>query len=67
MFDVIAKFRSISTSLIFILFGLYFYISADENVTHHNNNVLLGLTEMTWMWFVMGVSHFFIKNCDCKK
>ena len=67
MFNVIAKYRSISTSLIFILFGFYFYISAHENSVNHNNNVLFGLTEMTWMWLIMGVSHFFIKNCDCKK
>ena len=66
MVNVIAKYRSISSSLIFILFGFYFYISAHENSAHHNN-VLFGLTEMTWMWLIMGVSHFFVKNCDCKK
>ncbi len=66
MVNVIAKYRSISSSLIFILFGLYFYISAHESSNTHNNE-LLGLTEMTWMWLVMGISHFFLKNCDCNK
>ena len=67
MIKVIAKYRSISTSLVFILFGLYFYFFSHGNSSIHSNNVLFGLTEMTWMWLVMGISHLFFKNCDCHK
>ncbi len=67
MIQKIFKNRSNLISLIFILFGLYFYIFNHENSFTHGNNLLLGLSEMTWMWLIIGVSHIFIKNCHCKK
>ena len=55
MIKRISKNRSNLISLIFILFGLYFYIFANENLFTHSSNLLLGLSEMTWMWLVMQV------------
>ena len=49
--------------LIFGIFGVIFLV---KDIGMHGNS-LFGISEMTWMWFVMGVSHFFIRNCDCKK
>lgn len=35
-----------------------------EEVNHSNHGpTFLGLTEMTWMWYVMAVVHFFIHDC----
>jgi len=59
--------RSILISLTFIFFGLYFFIISKQGMHHHNDNLLFGLNEMTWMWLVMGFSHIFFKSCDCKK
>ena len=61
MIQKIFKNRSNLISLIFILFGLYFYIFNHENSFTHGNNLLLGLSEMIWMRLMMGVSHIFIK------
>jgi hypothetical protein len=32
-----------------------------------HGNTLLGIGEMTWMWFVMATVYFFIKDCNCKE
>ena len=39
---------------------------------HHSHNMdadhgltVLGMNEMTWMWYVMAVTHFFINDTIC--
>tara|TARA_Y100001933_G_scaffold20583_1_gene17759 strand:- start:1033 stop:1260 length:228 start_codon:yes stop_codon:yes gene_type:complete len=66
MIKGLARKRSFVVGLIFIFFGFYFLLVSHEGANHLNNK-LLGLNEMTWMWLVMGISHFFLKTCDCKK
>jgi len=62
----LARNRPFVIGLIFIFFGFYFFLVSHESANLLNNK-LLGLNEMTWMWLVMGISHFFFKTCDCKK
>lgn len=65
MIRKIKEKRNLITSLIFIMFGLYFWLYSEE--MHYSHNDLLGIGEMTWMWFLMGIFHLFIKNCECKR
>ncbi len=51
---------------IFAILGLYFLV-LDVNAHHHGGNTLLGVGEMTWMWFTMAVVHFFLNDCQCKQ
>lgn len=39
---------------------------------HHGHNMdvdhgltVLGMNEMTWMWYVMAITHFFINDTTC--
>ena len=41
--------------------------AAMDMPTMTHGNTLLGIGEMTWMWFVMATVHFFIKDCNCKE
>ena len=52
--------------IIFALLGVYFLV-ADMNAHHHGHGgaTLLGLGEMTWMWFTMAIVHFFLNDCKC--
>ena len=34
-----------------------------ESTTH--GATLLGIGEMTWMWFTMAIVHFFLNDCHC--
>jgi len=40
--------------------------AAMEHDMPTHSNTLLGISEMTWMWFTMAVVHFFIRDCNCK-
>ena len=63
--------------VLFLLLGIYFLIqdmmplsmgfgaAMEHNMPAHNNT-LLGIGEMTWMWFTMALVHFFIRDCNCK-
>ena len=62
----LGKNRSVVVGLIFIFLGFYFLIISYESANHLTNK-LLGLNEITWMWLVMVIAHFFLKTCDCKK
>ena len=35
-----------------------------ESTTH--GTTLLGIGEMTWMWFTKALVHFFLNDCGCK-
>ena len=61
--------------VIFLLLGIYFLIPdlmppsmehAGHDMPTHGNS-LLGIGEMTWMWFTMAVVHFFIRDCGCNR
>ena len=66
MIRVLARNRSFVVGLIFIFFGFYFLLVSHQSANHLYNK-LLGLNEMTWMWFIMGISHFFLETCNCNK
>jgi hypothetical protein len=63
--------------VLFLLLGIYFLLpdlmppsmgagaAMEHNMPAHNNT-LLGIGEMTWMWFTMALVHFFIRDCNCK-
>jgi len=40
-------------------------VQMDHNLTAHDVQ-LLGIGEMTWMWFTMALVHFFLNDCGCK-
>ena len=60
------KVRHNMAGFIFAILGLYFLV-LDVNAHHHVGNTLLGVGEMTWMWFTMAVVHFFLNDCQCKQ
>lgn len=52
--------------LIFAGFGIYFLqLDLHSDMMHHGN-MLLGLSEMTWMWFAMAAVHWLLPECRCK-
>ena len=63
--------------VLFLLLGIYFLIqdmmplsmgfgaAMEHNMPVHNNT-LLGISEMTWMWFTMALVHFFLNDQGCK-
>ena len=64
--------------VIFLLLGIYFLyqdmmpmaMGAGAAMQHHqpmHSNTLLGIGEMTWMWFTMAIVHFLIRDCNCKE
>lgn len=64
--------------VIFLALGVYFFMqdmlphsmgagAAMEMNNSTHSNTLLGLGEMTWMWFTMALVHFVIRDCSCKK
>ena len=63
------KVRHNLAGLIFAALGIIFlYLdmapTMDHELTTHNVT-LLGIGEMTWMWFTMALVHFFLKDCQC--
>ena len=63
------KIRHNMAGFIFAGLGIYF-LHLDLMHIHHDmpthGNTLLGVGEMTWMWFTMAVVHFFLNDCQCK-
>ena len=79
---VVLKMKKIGhnlAGLIFAALGIIFlYLDMAPTMDHMNNGdhmkheptahsvTLLGIGEMTWMWFTMAVIHFLIRDCNCK-
>jgi len=53
--------------VIFLLLGIYFLYQDTMSMHSMHGNTLLGIGEMSWMWFTMAVVHFFIRDCNCKE
>ena len=51
--------------LLFLILGIIF-LNNDMGHMNHGPS-LLGIGEMSWMWFTMAVVHFFIRDCNCSK
>ena len=51
--------------LLFLILGVIFLNNDMGHMTHGPS--LLGIGEMSWMWFTMAVVHFFIRDCNCSK
>ena len=70
------KIRRNLAGLIFATLGIIFlYLDLAPNMDHdeHMNHeptahsvTLLGIGEMTWMWFTMALVHFFLNDRGCK-
>ena len=63
------KIRHYLAGSIFAVLGVIFlYLDVTPPVDHMNHNPtghnvkLLGLGEMTWMWFTMALVHFFLND-----
>ena len=72
MLKRIRNFRIANTqgALILAALGAYFLYcdlsnSHMENMHHPQSANILGIGEMTWMWFSMAVIHFFMRKCEC--
>lgn len=55
--------------IIFLIVGtLWWLIPAIQQSGHHGHMehgaTVLGFTEMTWMWYVMAIVHFFINDAS---
>lgn len=63
--------------LIFLVLGcIFLYLDMMPAMEHHGHmghdmketshgTTLLGIGEMTWMWFSMAIVHFFLRDCHC--
>jgi len=51
--------------IIFLILGSIFLYKDMHHMSH--GQTLLGVGEMTWMWFTMSVVHFLIRDCNCKE
>ena len=73
------KIRRNTAGLIFAALGIIFlYLDITATVDHmgHGKHMshetaahsvkLLGIGEMTWMWFTMALVHFFLNDQGCK-
>ena len=73
------KIRRNLAGLIFSALGIIFLyldmaptmdrMNHGEHMNHEptaHSVTLLGIGEMTWMWFTMALVHFFLKDCHCK-
>ena len=59
--------RHTLAGIVFLALGAIF-LYKDLHMMHGTHgNTLLGLGEMTWMWFTMALVHFVIRDCSCKK
>mgnify|MGYP001591891540 FL=1 len=70
------KIKNNKAGIIFAVLGLVFlymdYMPGIDHMGHGDmcgsmahSNKLLGIGEMSWMWFTMAFVHFFIKDCKC--
>jgi hypothetical protein len=53
----------IATAIFFVLGTIFLY--KDMSMHHMHGNTLLGIGEMTWMWYSMAVVHL-LTMCKCK-
>ena len=73
------KIRCGMAGLIFAVLGIMFlYLNMEPTLDHvghgkhmgheptAHNVKLLGIGEMTWMWFSMALVHFFLSDKGCK-
>ena len=73
------KIRRNLAGLIFAVLGIIFlYLDMAPTMDHMNHGehmnheptahsvTLLGIGEMTWMWFTMALVHFLLNNRGCK-
>ena len=73
------KIRCNMAGLIFAVLGIMFlYLNMEPTLDHvghgkhmgheptAHNVKLLGIGEMTWMWFSMALVHFFLSDKGCK-
>ena len=73
------KIRRNMAGLIFAALGIIFlyldmaptmdHVGHGEHMSHEttaHSVKLLGIGEMTWMWFTMAVIHFLIRDCNSK-
>jgi hypothetical protein len=73
------KIRRNMAGLIFAALGIIFlyldmapimdYVGHGEHMSHEttaHSVKLLGIGEMTWMWFTMALVHFFLNDQGCK-
>ena len=64
------KVRHNLAGLIFAALGIIFlYLDMAPTMDHEptaHSVTLLGMGEMTWMWFTMALVHFFLNDCQCK-
>jgi len=66
-----SKLKNYKAGILFAILGAIFYYMdmapAMDHMGHATHgNELLGIGEMTWMWFTMAIVHFFLKDCHCK-
>lgn len=64
------KVRRNLAGLIFAALGIMFlYLDMATTMNHEptaHSVTLLGIGEMTWMWFTMALVHLFLNGCQCK-
>ena len=73
------KIRRNMAGLIFAALGIIFlyldmaptmddvgHVKHMSHETTAHSVKLLGIGEMTWMWFTMAVIHFLIRDCNCE-
>ena len=73
------KLREHLAGSIFAILGIIFlYLDVTTTLDHMNHGkhmgldptghdaTLLGIGEMTWMWFTMALVHFFLNDRGCK-
>lgn len=58
-----------SAGIIFAVVGTLWWLIPMLTDNHHGHvdqgAAVLGFTEMTWMWYVMAIVHFFINDVGC--
>jgi|TARA_B100000900_G_C20467974_1_gene670103 hypothetical protein len=59
------NFTHKTAGLVFAGLGVYF-LQLDLHNDMHHGNMLLGLSEMTWMWLAMAAVHWLLPECRCK-
>tara|TARA_B100000902_G_scaffold388644_1_gene434590 strand:+ start:1498 stop:1728 length:231 start_codon:yes stop_codon:yes gene_type:complete len=70
-----SKLKNYKAGILFAILGaIFLYMDMAPAMDHSDHmshtpthgNTLLGIGEMTWMWFTMAIVHLFLKDCHCK-
>lgn len=65
------KIRHNIAGLVFAVLGVIFLVKDNMHMGNEmhmsHGTTLLGVSEMTWMWFAMAIVHFFLNDCHCKQ